>query len=66
MRTKLSTCARKIRFNSEAAALVAAQRATFPLRAYRCERCGLFHLTGRLKGKCMPLSRAPQIEGGGA
>jgi hypothetical protein len=54
MRTRLSVCARKARYPSEADALAVAQRADFPLRPYRCDRCGRFHLTGRTKGKRAP------------
>jgi hypothetical protein len=31
--------------------MLVAARADFPLRAYRCDRCRKFHLTGRTKGK---------------
>jgi len=54
VRTKLGTCARKARFESEADALAVARRFDVPLRTYRCDRCGLFHLTGRTKGKRVP------------
>ncbi len=49
MRTRLSVCRRKARFVSNADALRAAGRVL--LRCYRCDRCGLFHLTARRKGK---------------
>lgn len=51
VRTKLSICIKKARFMSEQDALVVAQRADYPLRPYRCDRCKQFHLTGRTKGK---------------
>ncbi|HEX8535046.1 MAG TPA: hypothetical protein VF662_12835 [Allosphingosinicella sp.] len=54
MRTKLSTCERKVRFGSAAEADAAAARAALPLRAYRCDRCRWFHLTSRTKGKRVP------------
>lgn len=54
MRTKLSVCARKARFATEADAVIVAHDATVPLRAYRCDRCGRFHLTSRTKGKLNP------------
>lgn len=54
MRTRLSVCARKARYPSEADALVVAARADFPLRPYRCDRCRQFHLTSRTKGKPVP------------
>jgi hypothetical protein len=53
-RTKLSTCARKVRFASAAEALLAAQEYGLPLRPYRCDRCRQFHLTARTKGKWLP------------
>ncbi|MBA4089812.1 MAG: hypothetical protein C0494_04350 [Sphingobium sp.] len=51
MRTRLSICARKRRFGSQEAALVAALEGSVPLRFYRCDRCGQYHLTSRTKGK---------------
>ena len=54
MRTKLSTCMRKARFESMAEALKAAQDKGLPLRAYRCDRGDHFHLTSRTKGKWLP------------
>ena len=51
MKTRLSICRKKKRFASGADAIAAAQGAPFELRPYRCDRCGLFHLTGRTKGK---------------
>ena len=51
MRTRLSVCTRKRRFASQAAATAAALEATITLRPYRCDRCCMFHLTGRTKGK---------------
>ena len=54
MRTRLSICARKRRYRTveEAAAIVALAGPIF--RHYRCDRCGLFHLTSRTKGKRVP------------
>ena len=54
MRTRLSICAKKARYASEEAALLAAGRAGLPLLPYRCDRCRLFHLTSRTKGKRRP------------
>lgn len=54
MRTRLSVCRRKTRFASEAEARAAAERTGWLLRAYRCDRCGQFHLTSRTKGKRCP------------
>lgn len=54
MRTRLSVCARKRRFGTEAEALAAAGRAEADLRHYRCDRCAAFHLTSRRKGKRLP------------
>ncbi len=53
MRTKLSVCNRKARYESEQEALLAAERSGLTLRPYRCDRCWQFHLTGRTKGKWM-------------
>jgi hypothetical protein len=58
MRTRLSICARKQRFTSEAAALARAGAAGLDLRPYRCDRCGLIHLTSRTKGKRIPRPQA--------
>ncbi len=54
MRTRLSVCRRKQRFGLEAGALEAARTAELDLRHYRCDRCGVFHLTSRRKGKRVP------------
>jgi hypothetical protein len=54
MRTRLSICARKARYPSEQDALLVARKAEIALRPYRCDRCGLFHLTSRTKGKRIP------------
>jgi hypothetical protein len=54
MRTRLSICQRKARFVSESDAQAAAHRIAPGLRAYRCDRCGGFHLTSRTKGKLAP------------
>ena len=51
MRTRLSICRKKARYASGAEAIAAALTAPFELRPYRCDRCGMFHLTGRLAGK---------------
>lgn len=51
MRTRLSICARKVRYQSEEEAKSAAACADIPLRPYRCDRCRRFHLTSRTKGK---------------
>ena len=54
MRTRLSICARKVRFSSGPDAYRAAAAATIVLRPYRCDRCRQFHLTSRTKGKRVP------------
>jgi len=54
VRTRLSVCARKVRFLSNEDALAAARSASVPLRPYRCDRCRRFHLTSRTKGKRVP------------
>ena len=51
MRTRLSICRKKARFQSAEEALLTAERSALPLRPYRCDRCGKFHLTSRTKGK---------------
>jgi hypothetical protein len=55
MRTKLSTCRRKVRFAGEDEAVAAMRAATVVLRPYRCERCGGWHLTSRIRGKWVGL-----------
>jgi len=54
MRTRLSICAKKARYASEAEALLVARRADIPLRPYRCDRCRRFHLTSRRPDKRIP------------
>ncbi len=51
MRTRLSVCARKVRYRTEAEAVAAALAAEIELRPYKCDRCWRFHLTSRTKGK---------------
>lgn len=51
VRTKLSVCLKKVRFASEEEALESARSLALPLRPYRCDRCGHYHLTSRTKGK---------------
>ena len=58
MRTRLSICRKKARFQSAQDALLIAERSAVPLRPYRCDRCRLFHLTSRTKGKRVPRPRA--------
>ena len=53
MRTRLSICQKKARFQSARDALFIAERSAVPLRPYRCDRCRKFHLTSRTKGKRM-------------
>jgi hypothetical protein len=50
-RTRLSVCAKKARYTTEAEAILAIQAADIVLRHYRCDRCNQFHLTSRTKGK---------------
>jgi hypothetical protein len=54
MRTRQSICVRKVSYGSEEEALVVARQSGWQLRQYRCDRCRLFHLTSRTKGKRMP------------
>jgi hypothetical protein len=60
MRTRLSICLRKARYRTEAAAIEAARDILGALRPYHCDRCGLFHLTSRTKGKRIPRPANPQ------
>ncbi|HEX8583789.1 MAG TPA: hypothetical protein VF680_05200 [Allosphingosinicella sp.] len=57
MRTRVSICERKARYASEEEARAAAERFALPLLPYRCDRCRLFHLTSRTKGKWLPDTR---------
>ena len=59
MKTRLSVCARKARFVTAADARRIAATADVPLRPYRCDRCGTFHLTSRTRGKRVPRPRTP-------
>jgi hypothetical protein len=54
VRTRLSICARKVRYGTVQDAVSAAERFGLPLLPYRCDRCGKFHLTSRTKGKRIP------------
>jgi hypothetical protein len=54
VRTRQSICAKKIAYRSLDEAVVVARDAGFELRPYRCDRCRLFHLTSRTKGKRIP------------
>ena len=54
MRTRLSICMRKATYPSADDAYRSAQSFGLSLRSYRCDRCHLFHLTSRTKGKRIP------------
>jgi hypothetical protein len=54
MRTKLSTCTKKRRFDTDRDAQAFALGAGLSLASYRCDRCRKFHLTRRIKGKRLP------------
>lgn len=54
MRTKLSTCLKKATYRGEDEAIEAILRSGLDLRMYRCDRCRLYHLTSRRKGKRLP------------
>ena len=56
MRTRLSICRRKRRFADTREAIDFAQAHDLALWPYRCDRCGMIHLTSRRKGKWRPLS----------
>ena len=51
MKTRLSICARKLRYRTAGEAHLATAGAAIVLRAYRCDRCRHYHLTSRTKGK---------------
>ncbi|UVO55492.1 hypothetical protein [Sphingomonas sp. SUN039] len=59
MRTRLSVCARKTRFATEADALAAVRAAAITLHPYRCDRCRRYHLTSRTKGRRVPRPACP-------
>ncbi len=54
MRTRLGICAKKRSYRTEEEALAIALRSTIALRTYCCDRCHMFHLTSRTKGKRVP------------
>jgi hypothetical protein len=54
MRTRLSICLKKRSYRSAEEVSIAARSSGLPLRTYRCDRCELFHLTSRRKGKRIP------------
>ena len=54
MKTRFSICIKKVSYRSESEALLGGQAFGPMLRPYRCERCQLFHLTSRTKGKRVP------------
>jgi len=51
VRTRLSVCARKARYPSLDAALLALEKSGWELYPYRCDRGAHFHLTSRRRGK---------------
>ena len=54
MKTRPGICNRKRRYASREDAELAARKAPFTLRAYRCALCRQFHLTKRTKGMKTP------------
>ncbi len=54
MRTTLKICTRKKTFATREDAEAVAAKAPFKLRAYKCELCRKYHLTGRTKGMKTP------------
>jgi len=62
MRTRLSICAKKARYASEAEAIEAIRASGLVLRHYRCDRCGKFHLTSRTKSKRNVIGHEGQLD----
>lgn len=60
MRTKISTCERKIRYTTKARAVRDASRIGRGLVPYRCNRCRKWHLTG-IKPGMLVLTRAMML-----
>jgi hypothetical protein len=50
----LRICQAKVSFADQASALIVAEKHEYSVRAYRCDRCGAWHLTSRRKGKRIP------------
>jgi hypothetical protein len=57
VRTRASICDKKRSYGSRDEALADARAIGLELRAYCCDRCRLFHLTSRTKGKRIPRPR---------
>ncbi|HQS98133.1 MAG: hypothetical protein B7Y31_02645 [Novosphingobium sp. 16-62-11] len=51
LRTRLSVCQRKARYQSREDATEAALKSGLILHAYQCDRCFRWHLTSRTKGR---------------
>lgn len=54
MGTRARVCAAKVRFSDLTAAQAVASGHDWAVRPYRCDRCGHWHLTSRLRGKRRP------------
>ncbi len=54
MKTRLSVCARKVRYVSREDAVEAALKSGLVLHPYKCDRCWRWHLTSRTKGRLQP------------
>ncbi|EGD60181.1 hypothetical protein Y88_2055 [Novosphingobium nitrogenifigens DSM 19370] len=54
MRTRARICKKKVCFADQGEAMAVAARFAYDVRPYRCDRCGHYHLTSRLKGKRIP------------
>jgi hypothetical protein len=64
VRTRLSVCARKARYRSMEAALLAANKSGWDLYPYRCDRGAHFHLTSRRRGKFVRKAKVPSSNSG--
>jgi hypothetical protein len=60
MRTRQSICRKKARYPSAEDAMAATKAFGLLLLPYRCDRCAMFHLTSRTKGKHLPQAPAAQ------
>ena len=59
MRTRLSSCQRKVRYTTREAAADAVTAIGLVLHPYACDRCRRWHLTSRTKGRRQPKPDQP-------